>query len=277
MEEKQFATARGTVYYWISRAQNPKAQCIMFTHGLTADHTMFEKQVEYFQKQYTVITWDVPFHGLSYPYSHFTYENCALDMMEILDREQIQKTVLLGMSMGGYPSQEFADRFPESVEGFIALDTTPYGLGYYSKSDIWWLNRTALMAKCFPEDLLRKSMARSVSRTAYSYGKMMEMLSGLSKDRIITQMDIAYSGFVKENRDIALKMPVLILLGEFDKTGKVRNYCKAWAEKKGLPLHIVENAAHFSNGDNPKKVNLEIEEFIKQLETIKEKNKEQCI
>ncbi|MEA4919777.1 MAG: alpha/beta hydrolase [Clostridiaceae bacterium] len=276
MEAKQLITIRGTVYYWISRAQNSKARCIMFTHGLTADHTMFEKQVEYYQKHYTVITWDVPLHGRSYPYSHFSYENCALDMLEILDREQIHKTVLLGMSMGGYPSQEFAARFPERVDGFIALDTTPYGLGYYSKSDIWWLSRTACIAKCFPEDLLRKSMARSVSKTSYSYGRMTEMLSRLTKDRIISQMDIGYSGFLKENRDITLKMPVLILLGQFDKTGKVSNYCKAWAEKEGFPLHIIENAAHFSNGDNPQKVNLEIEEFIKQLDTVKGKNKEQC-
>lgn len=30
-------------------------------------------------------------------------------------------------------------------------------------------------------------------------------------------------------------------------------------------MHIINNAAHFSNGDNPAQVNHEIENFIKDL------------
>lgn len=265
MEDKVFKTNRGTIYYWISRSENPNAKCIVFTHGLTANHSMFEKQMEYFKQQYTMITWDVPLHGLSRPYSEFTYKNCAEDLLKILEQEKIDKTILVGMSMGGYPSQEFAVHYPEKVEGFIALDTTPYGLCYYSKSDIWWLKHAAQMAKCFSENALRKSMAKSVSRTKYSYNKMMEMLAPLTKSQIIEQMDIAYGIFPKENKDASFSFPVLILLGEFDKTGKVKQYCQAWSKKEGYPLHIIKNAAHFSNGDNPEQVNAEIYEFINEL------------
>jgi pimeloyl-ACP methyl ester carboxylesterase len=226
---------------------------------------MFEKQVEYFKQEYTVITWDVPLHGLSRPYSNFTYENCAHDLMRILDQENVGKVILVGMSMGGYPSQEFAFRYPEKVEGFIALDTTPFGLSYYSKSDIWWLKHVAPMAKCYSENTLRKSMAKSVSRTKYSYDKMIEMLAPLTKSQIIEQMDIAYGLFTKENKDVSFSFPVQILLGEFDKTGKVQQYCQAWSKKEGYPLHIIKKAAHFSNGDNPEQVNSEIHRFINGL------------
>ena len=158
MKRQERKTSRGTVYYWISRNENEHAKCIVFTHGLTADHSMFQMQVEYFKSEYTIIAWDVPLHGLSRPYSNFTYENCALDLMGILEQENIEKVILVGMSMGGYPSQEFAFRYPEKVEGFVALDTTPFGLSYYSKSDIWWLQKVAAMAKCFSEKSLRQSM-----------------------------------------------------------------------------------------------------------------------
>ena len=57
--------------------------------------------------------------------------------------------------------------------------------------------------------------------------------------------------------------PVLILLGDKDKTGKVKQYCIAWAEITGEPLRIIEDAAHFSNGDNAEQVNFEIEQFVK--------------
>ena len=52
-------------------------------------------------------------------------------------------------------------------------------------------------------------------------------------------------------------------MGEDDSTGKVKAYCREWAEKTGYPLHFIKDAKHFANGDNPKQVNEEIELFIK--------------
>lgn len=262
MEKKVLETTRGRVFYWLSRHQNPAAKCIVFTHGLTADHSMFEKQTEYFKHDYTVVTWDIPLHGLSQEYEAFSYKNCADDLQAILDQEGIFKVILVGMSMGGYPSQEFAFLNPERVEGFVALDTTPFGTDYYSQSDLRWLKSVAPLAHLFSDRALRKGMAKSVSRTTYSYHKMMEMLRPFTKAQIIKQMDIAYGVFVKENKNVHFTFPVLILLGEFDKTGKVKRYCQAWSVKEGYPLHIIKNAAHFSNGDNPEQVNSEIKRFI---------------
>lgn len=263
MEHKTIRNERGTVHYWISRGKDEKSITLVFTHGLTADHTMYEKQVEYFRDKYTVITWDVPLHGQSRPYTDFSYENTAKDLYQILEQEEIEKVLLAGMSMGGYPSQMFAYKYPERTLGFVAIDTTPFGHGYYSKSDLWWLKKVAPMSKWFGASMLRKSMAKSVSVTDYSYQKMMEMLAPLSKAEIIEQMDIAYGKFVEENQDITLKCPVLILLGDQDKTGRVGQYCREWAKQTGYPLHIVKNAAHFSNGDNAKQVNCEIETYLK--------------
>lgn len=261
-EHKMVESVNGTTHYWISSNENKDAPCIVFTHGVTANHMMFERQLEFFSKDYTVITWDVPLHGLSRPYDDFSFENTAKELKSILDAEQIEKVVLVGMSLGGYPSQEFAVRYPEMVLGFVALDTTPYGLSYYSKFDRWCVRQVEPLAKLFPERTLRESMAKSVSTTDYSRGVMMEMLKPLSKTDIVRQMGIAYAGFLKENRDVHFDFPILILLGEFDKTGKVAAYSRAWSKKEGYPLHIIKNAAHFSNGDNPDAVNREIEEFV---------------
>ncbi len=41
MQHKKILTQGGMVHYWISRKENA-ADCIVFTHGVTADHTMFE-------------------------------------------------------------------------------------------------------------------------------------------------------------------------------------------------------------------------------------------
>jgi len=201
-------------------------------------------------------------HGFSMPYHYFSYENTARDLNRILEQEHIEEVCLVGMSMGGYPSQMFAHLYPEKVQCFIGVDTTPFGTAYCSKSDLWWLSKVKPMANWFTDKMLRKSMAKSISVTEYSYNKMIEILALLSKKQIIEQVDIAYGKFAQENRDLHLTCPVLILLGDKDKTGKVKQYCIAWAEKTGYPLHIIEDAAHFANGDNAKQVNSEIEKFI---------------
>ncbi len=264
MEHKSIQSARGEVHYWISRSEK-HSKTLVFTHGLTANHEMFEKQVEFFKQSYHIIVWDVPLHGLSRPYTDFSYRNCAEELHAILEAEAIEKVVLVGMSMGGYPSQMFGAMYPERTQGFVALDTTPFGLAYYSKSDIWWLKRVGAMAGWFSNAMLRISMAKSVSRTQYSHDKMITMLKPLTKEDIVTQMDIAYRGFIQENQDVSFGFPVLILLGEHDKTGKVQSYCKRWAQNTGYPLVIIKDAAHFSNGDNPRQVNAAILEFIQTL------------
>ncbi|MEE1281590.1 MAG: alpha/beta hydrolase [Acutalibacteraceae bacterium] len=264
MEDKKINCVGGEVHYWISRPESIPKGAIVFTHGLTANHTMYEKQVEYFKNEYIVITWDVPMHGLSIPYKHFSYENTAIDLNDILIQEAIDKVILVGMSMGGYPSQMFAYLHPEKTQCIIGIDTTPFGTEYYSKSDLFWLSKVKPMAKLFTDKLLRESIAKSISVTDYSYNKMKEILAPFSKEQIIEQMDIAYGKFAEENRNLNLKCPILILIGDKDKTGKVRQYCKAWAKKTGYPLHIIKNASHFSNGDNPQQINSEIEQFVKQ-------------
>ena len=135
MEHKQITTQGGIVHYWINRKKS-EADCIVFTHGVTADHTMFEKQIEFFSDKYTIILWDIPMHGLSRPYHNFSYLDTAQILHKILWREHIEKVVLVGMSLGGYPCQHFAVLYPNMVKGFVALDTTPLGMGYYSTSDL---------------------------------------------------------------------------------------------------------------------------------------------
>ena len=265
MEHKTIKGIVGEVHYWISRASHSTDEAIVFTHGLTADHTMYEKQVDFFRNEYTLIVWDVPMHGLSVPYKDFSYANTARDLNSILQQENIEKVSLVGMSMGSYTSQMFAHLYPEKVKCFVGIDTTPFGTKYYSKADLWWLSIVKPMAKLLPDKMLRRSMAKSISQTDYSYNKMMKILAPMSKERIIEQMDIAYGKFAQENRDIHLPCPVLILLGDKDRTGKVRQYCFAWSKATGYPLRIIEKAAHFSNGDNPEQVNAEIEQFIKKL------------
>ena len=265
MEHKIVTSKRGITHYWIYKNTNENAKSIVFTHGLTADHTMFDRQVEYFIKDYTVITWDVPIHGKSRPYKDFSYENTSLELKSILDAENIKSVILVGMSMGGYPSQEFGISNPSMVEGFVALDTTPLGLCYYPKFDRWCLRQFGFISKFYTDKGFRKAIGKGSSITKEGQELIVKMTEPFSKKEIVEQIDTAYARVFDRKESVHFDFPVLILLGEHDKFGKVRDYCKAWSEKEGYPIHTIKDAAHISNVDNYKAVNEEIDRFIKGL------------
>lgn len=140
MQQYYIEDSRGRVFYWAAEELDPSKDTLFLLHGLTADHTMFEKQISLFKRFYNILAWDAPAHGMSRPYEPFTYGNAAGCLEMILDRHKIGKVILIGQSMGGFISQSLISRCPDRVKAFIAIDSTPYG-DYYSRMDKWWLRQ----------------------------------------------------------------------------------------------------------------------------------------
>ena len=262
MTERYLTTMRGNVCYWMERNHNPGARWLIFLHGLTADHTLFDRQIDFFKERYSVLVWDAPAHGQSRPYEEFTYPNAAEDLKQIMDQEAIAQAVFVGQSMGGYVIQAFLLKYADKAEAFIGIDTCPFGLNYYSKSDCWWLRQMEWMCSCYPHKLLVRAVASGCTTTPYSYDNMLKALAPYSKKELCHLLGIGYAGFLEINQDLEISCPVLIIVGEKDRTGKVRQYCTRWHENTGYPIRWITGAAHNSNADNPQAVNAAIQEFI---------------
>ena len=91
MTEKYVESLNGRTCYWISRPESGgAARCLVFLHGMTADHTLFEKQLEFFYADFTVLAWDAPAHGRSRPYRDPAYANAVGELERILAAENIK-------------------------------------------------------------------------------------------------------------------------------------------------------------------------------------------
>lgn len=265
MNQFTVQSVRGITHYWVNENAGKDDPCIVFTHGMTADHTMFDKQIEFFKDNYKVITWDVPMHGKSRPYKKFTYHNASQELKSILEAEDVKHAVLVGQSMGGYICQEFAVQFPEIVTAFVAVDSTPFGHFYYSKWERFILSKAANMASWWPYKLLIKSMAKNATRTKYAYENLYQSVSNLSKKEIIQIMSLVFNEFLKQKDTVKFEFPVLLIIGDSDKTGYVKKYNKSWEQHTGYPLIVISNAAHNSNVDNYQEFNRVVNTFLKGL------------
>ena len=56
LKESTYQTPCGTIHYW-SNNLSLDTTTLVFLPGLTADHRLFDKQVEYFDGKYNIIVW----------------------------------------------------------------------------------------------------------------------------------------------------------------------------------------------------------------------------
>jgi pimeloyl-ACP methyl ester carboxylesterase len=91
------------------------------------------------------------------------------------------------------------------------------------------------------------------------------MLAQYTKKELCHLMGIGYAGFLSDNTNLKINCPVLIMIGEKDKLGKVQRYNKAWVRNTRFPFVVIKNASHNSNVDNPNMVNEEIWKFLNAL------------
>lgn len=267
LNEKTYLTDCGSIHYWVNEICEDK-QTLVFLPGLTADHTLFNKQIEYFAPLYNVFVWDAPGHKSSWPFKfEFSLFDKAKWLDAILQKEGIKGPIIVGQSMGGYVGQAYVQLFPDKLKGFIAIDSAPLQRKYVSGLEIWLLKRMTPVYKYWPWKSLLKWGSKGVAVTKYGRELMHEMMMEYDKDHE-RYAKLAGHGYkilgqaMEADLPYTITCPALLICGKKDKAGSCLRYNKAWHKSTNIPIHWIANAGHNSNTDKPKKVNSLIEDFV---------------
>lgn len=268
-ERRQYRTGQGSIAYWASAHPEPGRPWLVFLPGLTADHRLFDKQVEYFADKANVLVWDAPSHGESRPFPlAWTLDDWARWLKAIFEQEHVKAPVLIGQSMGGYLSQAFIDLFPGEAAGFVSIDSCPLKRMYYQGWELYLLKHTKLMFELFPWKTLVNQGAKGNSTTPYGRAIMREMMLDYDKHEYCA---LSAHGFrvladaVEANRPYEIDCPLLVICGEKDGAGSAKRYNRAWEKREGHVVRWIEGAGHNSCCDRPEAVNALIEEFVQKV------------
>jgi len=272
MIEKVYKTSSGPIHYWINILDINKITLI-FLPGLTADHRLFEKQIEYFENKFNVFVWDAPGHAASWPFRFdFDLMDKAKWLDEILKKEQIAKPVIVGQSMGGYVGQAYAEIFPDKLKGFVSIDSAPLQRKYVTGAEIWLLKKMEPVYFYYPWKSLLKSGTNGVATSSYGRNLMKKIMMGYDGDKK-RYAKLSGHGFkilaeaMEKDLPYEIKCPALLICGEKDRAGSCIRYNKAWHKETGIPLKWIKGAGHNSNTDKPQLVNRLIEKLAIQIET----------
>ena len=267
MTERTYRTECGEIHYWVSEGSKAP-EALVFLPGLTADHHLFDRQVQAFESKYRILVWDAPGHALSWPFSlSFDLGDKARWLDRILAQEGISMPVLIGQSMGGYVAQMHAQLFPGKMKGFISIDSAPLQKSYTTAAERWLLKRMEPVYRHFPWKVLVRLGSEGVAVSQYGRGLMRKMMQGYEGDQA-RYAALSGHGFrmlaeaMEADLPYALTCPAMLICGEQDHAGSAVRYNRAWHRKTGIPIHWIKNAGHNSNTDAPEEVNRLIEAFV---------------
>jgi pimeloyl-ACP methyl ester carboxylesterase len=116
-----FATVRDATFFYTDEGQG---DVVLFIHGLTWDHTLWDAQVAALRDRYRCIAVDLIGHGQTADVDHdYTFFDLADYMAGLLETLAVERAHVVGLSMGGMTAMPMALSHPRRVRSLALLDT----------------------------------------------------------------------------------------------------------------------------------------------------------
>ncbi len=102
------------------------AKTIVFVNSLGTNFDIWDKVVRHLRDEFAILRFDKRGHGKSeVPIGETTIQDYADDLLCLLDKLDIKKIYLVGLSIGGMISMLFTSLHPQKVVKLVLSDTAP--------------------------------------------------------------------------------------------------------------------------------------------------------
>lgn len=121
---------RGSTFVVDVPGPTPDAPVVVLLHGLACTaYLNWFPVLGSLSDRFRVVTFDQRWHGRGIVSEEFRIEDCADDVVAVLDALGICHAVLAGYSLGGFVAQETWHRHPDRVAGLVLASTARNGKG----------------------------------------------------------------------------------------------------------------------------------------------------
>ncbi len=257
-----FADVSGArLYYEMAGAGHP----LVLTHAGIADRRMWDDQFEVFARHYKVIRWDVRGYGKSTtPRVPYSGRGDLFGLMRVLD---VERAHLVGLSMGGRISIDFALEYPQMVSALIPVAS---GLsGYQSPPNPIGDEIEAAIKQ---GDVAR-AVELELRRWVDGPNRTPDQVDPRVREKV-RQMDtdaFAYSAEEGQYQPLdppaigrlgEIRVPTLIIVGDQDVPYIVDIAERLAAGIEGAKKTVISGAAHMVNMERPDEFNGIALEFL---------------
>ena len=248
------------------------AMPVVCLHGIGGNDTSFTDQmgspfVEGLGDR-RVIAWNIPGYAQSSPMENMDFASLAARVTELMDTLKIKEAYLVGQSIGGMIAQEIAIQTPDRVAGLGLIATVPAFGGpdetfktKFLKARLDPLNAGTKMAE-LAEEAISEIMGPHASPRAR---KMAVDAMALIDPVAYRQVLNCLVTFNRRADQHLLTMPCCLIAGDLDENSPVRVMNKMAERLPNAIFHIVKNASHLVNNEQPELVNALLRDFFDQV------------
>jgi 3-oxoadipate enol-lactonase len=249
-------------YYEVSGEGFP----LVLMHANPFDRRMFLYQVAHFSTFFKVIHIDLRGYGYSdKPVTPITMTELCDDVVAVCRQEAAREAVFLGVSVGGVMGLELGLNHPEIFKALVLIGCSSQpGDRYQSRIDGYMKQGVPAFHIQHLSDLVGKNFPQT-KIGKYLLGMHTEMDSRLSAPAI------AEIFHALQNRDFTsrlpeLKMPVIVINGEFDNSlPRSREMAKKIA---GAEHHVIPGAGHACCLEDPAAFDAIVFSFLKKHDFV---------
>jgi len=224
---------------------------IVFSHGWSLDHRMWEAQVEYFSANHRIILYDHRGHGRSdKPKTGYSIKQLVADLYSLIQGLGLGKVILVGHSMGSLIAQKFALAHPENVRKLVLASSTARIV------DPLYISSLVSLGSFFAK------LSRIHTRINISdINKLFEMWKSGSKVPMV-QCTKAIASFDTRDEISEIEIPTLVIGGEEDLLIPKEMVEHLNQQIKDSVLAFIPAAGHMMMMEQPEAFNKILGEFI---------------
>jgi 3-oxoadipate enol-lactonase len=260
-------TAVNGIDLYCSDTGDASRDTIVFIHGFPFSHEMWSQQTDLLEKDHRVITYDLRGHGRSgVGDGQYALEFFVDDLIGLLDYLKVKRAILCGLSIGGYIALRTIERNPERVQGLILCDTQSQPDSNEAK-----LRRAATIKAvktdgvgAYSEGLVKALFTpQTIATKPDVVGRVKETIRSTSPLGICGTL-LALAGRTDTTAALAgIMVPTCIIVGEHDAITPPPRSQEMRERIPNSQMHVIPNAAHLSNLENPDAFNKQLLEFLK--------------
>jgi pimeloyl-ACP methyl ester carboxylesterase len=242
---------------FVTESGSSKGPAVVLLHAFPMSGEMWKPQLEAL-KDFRVLVPDLRGFGGTALTAPWLVEHAAADVLESV----AGPAVFVGLSMGGYVALQIAASAPDRVKGLVLCDTRAEADANENKAKraaaIDFVRNNGVEAFLGP---FLKDAVHAPSAAGFLRG-----VAAKSKPEAVTAALAALAARPDQTPNLPkIKAPTCVIVGSQDKITPLPLSESMRSKIPGAELHIVPDAGHFSNAENPAAFNERLVSFLRRL------------
>jgi pimeloyl-ACP methyl ester carboxylesterase len=241
---------------------------VVFLHAFPLNRTMWEPQVSALVAECRCIPIDFRGLGDSAERSPYTMDRYADDVIGVLDTLQIDRAVIVGLSMGGYAAFTLWRRYASRVRALVLADTRAT-----SDSSEQLERRRALIELAETQGMTavaNSQIAGMVGKTTRekkpdTYDAVHRMIAQARPGGVVGALEAMMGREDSTSLLSSIDVPTLLVAGAEDVITPAKDMRALEGAIRGSRLEVLAHAGHLSSLERPAAFNTVLSEFLGSL------------